>query len=70
MQAPDRKRIICMAVSTEAYDQGKPSSWSGAVDALSSGAEDDVMRLIILAAGNVATHWEDYPDINHWYGSF
>ena len=64
VQAPDRKRIICMAVSTEAYDQGKPSSWSGAVDALSSGAEDDVMRLIILAAGNVATHWEDYPDIN------
>lgn len=64
IQAPDRNRIICMALTTHEYDQGKPSSWSGAIDSLASGAEDDLQRLIILSAGNVTGDWRDYPDIN------
>lgn len=64
IQAPARKRIICMAVTAHQYDQGKPSSWSGAIDSLASGAEDDVQRLVILSAGNVTRDWKDYPDVN------
>lgn len=63
---PERKRVFCMAVSADGYrDRGKPSSWSASVDALSSGAEDEVKRLIILAAGDTdpANH-QYYPDSN------
>lgn len=64
IQAPDRKRIACMAITTsDTRDQGRPSSWSGALDQLCSGADDDNRRLFIVSAGNSA---EDsrvhYPD--------
>lgn len=51
---PDKQRIICMAVSATDYrDQGQPSSWSARIDSLASGVnEEDVKRLIIIAAGN------------------
>lgn len=63
---PQRKRTICMAVtSLDDRDRGRPSAWSAAVDALCSGAEDDVRRLIVLAAGNIPReHWRDYPARN------
>ena len=65
IQAPDRRRIICMAVSSvDDRDRGRPSSWSGEIDKLASGAEDDTRRLVMLAAGN-AEHpdeWGNYPD--------
>ncbi len=64
IEAPDRNRVICMAITTDSFDQGKPSSWSGAIDNLASGAEDDNKRLIVLAAGNVDPGWEDYPANN------
>ena len=48
-----RRRVFCMAVSAaDARDRGRPSSWSAAVDALASGAEDGQRRLMILSAGN------------------
>jgi len=58
IQAPERKRIICMAVTaSDTRDRGRPSSWSGALDQLTAGieAEDDarVRRLAILCAGNL-----------------
>ncbi|WKZ33532.1 MAG: S8 family peptidase [Thermodesulfobacteriota bacterium] len=65
IQAPDRRRIICMAVSsTDDRDRGRPSSWSGEIDKLASGAEDDNRRLIILAAGNTIhpDEWQNYPN--------
>lgn len=50
---PDRQRVYSMAVTTtDDRDRGKPSSWSAAIDALSSGYEDEQQRLIILSAGN------------------
>ncbi len=67
IQAPARKRIICMAVtSDDDRDRGKPSSWSGALDELASGYEDDSKRLIIVSAGNVDDPdcWRNYPQDN------
>lgn len=67
IQAPDRKRIICLAVtSADARGLGRPSSWSGKIDELASGYEDDIQRLIIVSAGNVddPEDWKRYPDSN------
>lgn len=62
----DRRRIYCMAVSAlDDRDRGRPSSWSAAVDALTSGANDEVRRLMILSAGNTDLNArKDYPDSN------
>ncbi|WP_420263607.1 S8 family peptidase [Candidatus Magnetominusculus dajiuhuensis] len=66
IQSPQRKRIMCMAVtSTDSRDSGKPSSWSAEVDALASGYEDDTRRLIVVCAGNVDnSNWRNYPNAN------
>lgn len=67
IQAPNRKRITCMAVtSTDDRDRGRPSSWSGKVDEMASGYDDDIRRLIILSAGNVndPEEWLRYPESN------
>lgn len=54
IRAGDRKRIICLAVTaTDTRDRGCPSSWSGAVDAAASGADDRIQRLFIISAGNI-----------------
>jgi len=67
IQAPDRRRVSCMAVtSIEDRDRGRPSSWSASLDELSSGYEDDTRRLITVSAGNVndPINWQNYPDDN------
>ena len=66
IEKPDRKRTICMAVtSTDGRYKGRPSSWSGAIDQIASGAEDNKKRLLIVSAGNVeATEWNKYPESN------
>ena len=67
IQAPDRKRIACMAVtSSEDRDRGRPSSWSAMVDELTSGAIDENIRLFVLSAGNVndPDNWRNYPTDN------
>lgn len=65
IQAPERVHIGCMAVtSTDGRDFGRPSSWSAALDALCSGANEDgsPKRLMIVSAGNVEPeHWDQYP---------
>jgi len=67
IQAPDREHLMCMAVaSTDDRDRGRPSSWSAAVDAITSGADDGYKRLFIVTAGNVEdmVDWRAYPDSN------
>jgi hypothetical protein len=67
IQAPQRKRITCMAVTaTETRERGRPSSWSGKIDELASGYEDDTRRLIIVSAGNVSDpdEWRNFPESN------
>lgn len=70
IQAPEKnkQRSICLAVTAEdTRDQGRPSSWSAELDQLTSGAEDDLQRLIIVSAGNITVNTNDaanqYPDI-------
>jgi len=58
IQAPERKRILCMAVTaSDTRDYGRPSSWSGAMDQIAAGVDADdnepVHRLIIVSAGNL-----------------
>jgi hypothetical protein len=67
IQAPNRNRIGCMAVTSEdGRDQGRPSSWSAAIDKLTSGYDDDIRRLFIVSAGNTKEQriWADYPQSN------
>jgi hypothetical protein len=67
IERPDRNRTFCMAVTTtDDRDRGRPSSWSAAIDALASGAEDDIRHLIILSAGNTdPDERHRFPDSNH-----
>ncbi len=54
IQAPDRRRVFCMAV-TSGYgstDKGTPSSWSSAVDQLCFN-DNEFRRLMIISAGNI-----------------
>jgi len=67
IQEPGRTHIGCMAVSSkDGRDRGRPSSWSAAVDQLTSGFDDDQQRLFLVAAGNVGepNQWQKYPDTN------
>lgn len=64
IQAPNRKRVACLAVtSTDFRDRGKPSSWSAALDALTSGYDDDRRRLFVVCAGNT----EDSDDFRNYH---
>ena len=69
IQSPQRIRITCIAVtSTEDRERGRPSSWSAALDSLTSGYGDEknTKRLIIISAGNISDslEWLNYPDSN------
>lgn len=61
IQRPESQRILCMAVTTDAYsvNDGRPDSWSGAIDEIASGYFDDKKRLFFVSAGNVRNS-EDY----------
>lgn len=53
---PRAKRTLCMAVTTHQYNtkDGSPTSWSAALDSITSGADgDEEKRLFIVSAGNV-----------------
>jgi hypothetical protein len=52
IQAPQRNRAICMAVTADDRDQGLPSSWSAAVDQMCAGELDGEPKLTFISAGN------------------
>lgn len=67
IQASERSHIGCMAVTSEdGRDRGRPSSWSAAIDQLTSGYDDDNKRLFIVSAGNnrEQDEWANYPESN------
>lgn len=65
---PTGKRIFCMAITSEDdRDQGKPSSWSSAVDKIifgTSGVSED-KNLLMISVGNVVhDNPSEYPAKN------
>ena len=68
LQAPNRNRAICMAVTSDDRDQGLPSSWSAAVDQMCSGVLDDSPKLMFISTGNFPAVLDDpayiYADWN------
>ncbi|GAB6905950.1 S8 family peptidase [Desulfosarcina cetonica] len=64
INAPERKRIHCMAVAAaDTRDRRRPSSWSGQLDQITAGTDDDIRRLLIISAGNTdPAGWAMYPD--------
>lgn len=53
--APNRSRVVCLAITADDRDMGLPSSWSAAIDQHSSGALEggDARRLYVVSAGNI-----------------
>ena len=65
INSPDKKRIICSAVTaSDTRDRGRPTSWSGAIDNITSGVFESERHLVILAAGNITDFNQitNYPD--------
>lgn len=55
VEFPDRNRVFCLAVTAEnnTIDDGRPTSWSAAIDDFSFGRLDDERKLFIISAGNI-----------------
>lgn len=62
IQAPQRNRVVCMAVTADDRDLGMPTLWSGAVDDMTAGVLDNAPKLMFISAGNVRHefHQADY----------
>ena len=71
---PKVDRTLCMAVTSPYYntEDGSPTSWSAAVDSITSGAnENGEKRLFFVSAGNVFPEeliYNDYPDSSILHG--
>ncbi|QDU91527.1 hypothetical protein Pla175_49560 [Pirellulimonas nuda] len=66
LQRPATSRAFCMAVTAEGDDMWWPTLWSAQIDQACAGAQDDVRRLVVLAAGNVREEvGQNYPDENY-----
>jgi hypothetical protein len=66
ISAPDRRRAICLAVTSDiGTSRGRPSSWSAAIDQLCFG-DETASRLILISAGNVRDRLSkaEYPARN------
>lgn len=67
--SPDRPRAICLTITTDGRDEGYPSSWSGAMDRICAGVDDDVHRLVCVSAGNTPMDGRHhYPEHNQVHG--
>ena len=57
VEAPQRRRVYCLAVTSEGdHWRGRPSSWSAKLDDLAYGDGED-QRLIVVSAGNIRTFY-------------
>lgn len=70
---PNSNRVICMAVtSDDSFEDGHPTSWSAAIDSITSSANDkkSSKKLFIVSAGNVNLNDfknAPYPQANKLY---
>ncbi len=65
IQSPDKKRISCIATTADdTRDRGRPSSWSGAIDQITSGVYNTEKKLLLISAGNITDFNQiaNYPD--------
>ncbi len=65
IEARDRPRAYCLAITGGTPgDDGRPSSWSAAIDAAISGSQEigEQRRLLLISAGN----WSDFVDSYHY----
>jgi len=63
-----RPRTWCLTTSFAGNHDGRPSSWSAELDALSAGVDNDGKhcRLFCVSAGNVLwPDWPQYPSVNY-----
>lgn len=71
---PNVNRAICMAVTSSSFntEDGSPTSWSSAVDSITSGAnESGEKRLFLISSGNVLPHelsLANYPNSSILHG--
>lgn len=67
IEAPDRPRTLCMAITATDKDQGFPTLWSASIDQMCSGAVDGHRRLMFVSAGNVPDQItaNGYPTVNY-----
>ena len=70
IKSPDRLRSYCLAVTRSTPgDDGRPSSWSAAVDSAAAGSQEEgaAKRVILVSAGNHRDFLEGYhyPGSNH-----
>lgn len=65
IQNPNENVIFCLSVtSPEDAHEGRPSSWSAAIDDLAYGNDED-QRLILISAGNLhEENAQNYPNSN------
>ncbi|WP_289980786.1 S8 family peptidase [Lactobacillus sp. UCMA15818] len=66
IENPTADRTICMAVTSSDFntDDGSPTSWSAAIDNITSGSSDsNGKRLFLISAGNV--YGEEIKDLNY-----
>jgi hypothetical protein len=69
IEAPQRARVFCKAITSPMHQDGLPSSYSAAVDQLAFGGEAKDPRLFVVAAGNVPEAlWTGFPNSNLAYG--
>ena len=64
---PTYKHIFCSAVTSDTIrHRGRPTSYSAAIDQITSGQLDERRRLFIVSAGNVwnSQIWTGYPNTN------
>ena len=67
--SPNRSRAVCLAVTADSRDVGRPSSWSAAIDQTCAGALDDERRLVFISVGNAVIETrDDYPARNQVEG--
>lgn len=68
IENPDRIRVYCMAITANDYSltDGRPSSWSGALDELISGRFDEDRKVFFVAGGNIDGPFDKdkYPELN------
>jgi hypothetical protein len=66
LQAPERSRVFCLAITADDRDTWRPTLWSAELDQACSGALDKQQRLLFVSAGNLAADFvANYPDANH-----